>query len=105
MQPFLLYFQGFFMKPGAYGNRTHRELCSNPPLVLKTRAPTRGANTPEVANALRIQAGPAAHKAQARLAPGPGAYLFSGPFLPPGLPTSSLISRTQMLRKRTGSPW
>ena len=31
---------------GVYGNRTHRELCSNPPLVLKTRAPTRGANTP-----------------------------------------------------------
>ena len=30
-----------------YGNRTHRELCSNPPLVLKTRAPTRGANTPK----------------------------------------------------------
>src|SRR5262249_8211888 len=32
---------------GVYGNRTHWELCSNPPLVLKTRAPTRGANTPE----------------------------------------------------------
>ena len=32
---------------GVYGNRTHCELCSNPPLVLKTRAPTRGANTPE----------------------------------------------------------
>lgn len=31
-----------------YGNRTHWELCSNPPLVLKTRAPTRGANTPKV---------------------------------------------------------
>ena len=30
-----------------YGNRTHRELYSNPPLVLKTRAPTRGANTPK----------------------------------------------------------
>src|SRR5438105_2496680 len=28
-----------------YGNRTHWELFSNPPLVLKTRAPTRGANT------------------------------------------------------------
>src|SRR5262249_106691 len=28
-----------------YGNRTHRQLCSNRPLVLKTRAPTRGANT------------------------------------------------------------
>ena len=34
-------------EPGVYGNRTHCELCSNPPLVLKTRAPTRGANTPE----------------------------------------------------------
>jgi hypothetical protein len=33
-------------KSGVYGNRTHWELCSNPPLVLKTRAPTRGANTP-----------------------------------------------------------
>lgn len=32
---------------GVYGNRTHRELCSNPPAVLKTVAPTRGANTPE----------------------------------------------------------
>jgi integrase/recombinase XerD len=32
---------------GVYGNRTHLELCSNPTLVLKTRAPTRGANTPE----------------------------------------------------------
>lgn len=32
---------------GVYGNRTHRELCSNPPLVLKTRARTSGANTPE----------------------------------------------------------
>jgi integrase len=31
---------------GVYGNRTHSEPCSNPPLVLKTRAPTRGANTP-----------------------------------------------------------
>ena len=29
-----------------YGNRTHSELCSNPPLVLKTRAITRCANTP-----------------------------------------------------------
>src|SRR6266852_6284025 len=32
---------------GVYGNRTHRELCSNPPLVLKTRAAARRANTPE----------------------------------------------------------
>jgi hypothetical protein len=32
---------------GVYGNRTHSELCSNPPLVLKTRATTRCANTPE----------------------------------------------------------
>src|SRR4051812_45528193 len=31
---------------GVYGNRIHRELCSNPPPVLKTGAPTRGANTP-----------------------------------------------------------
>src|SRR5215472_1217040 len=34
------------MFTGVYGNRTHRELCSNPPLVLKTRAATRRANTP-----------------------------------------------------------
>src|SRR5438552_19023547 len=34
------------MYTGVYRNRTDRELCSNPPLVLKTRAPTRGANTP-----------------------------------------------------------
>lgn len=33
---------------GVYGNRTHWELCSNPPLVLKTRARTSGANTPEL---------------------------------------------------------
>src|SRR5262249_11318248 len=31
---------------GVYGNRTHSELCSNPPPVVKTGAPTRGANTP-----------------------------------------------------------
>ena len=36
---------------GVYGNRTHCELCSNPPLVLKTRAPTRGANTPRIGQA------------------------------------------------------
>src|SRR5437867_12919164 len=41
------------MEAGVYGNRTHRELCSNPPLVLKTRAPTRGANTPRPRN-LRV---------------------------------------------------
>src|SRR5262245_1429391 len=28
-----------------YGNRTHWELCSNPPLVLKTRAVARRADT------------------------------------------------------------
>src|SRR6516162_5957891 len=33
-------------KTEVYGNRTHWELCSNPPLVLKTRALARGANTP-----------------------------------------------------------
>ena len=30
-----------------YGNRTHWELCSNPPMVLKTMANTSCANTPE----------------------------------------------------------
>ena len=30
-----------------YGNRTHWELCSNPPLVLKTRADTSRADTPQ----------------------------------------------------------
>src|SRR5262245_62037309 len=33
------------LRAEVYGNRTHRQLCSNRPLVLKTRAPTRGANT------------------------------------------------------------
>ncbi len=35
---------------GVYGNRIHWELCSNPPLVLKTRAITRCANTPKAIN-------------------------------------------------------
>ena len=34
-------------RAGVYGNRIHWELCSNPPLVLKTRAGTSRANTPE----------------------------------------------------------
>jgi|GEM_PF-3075277 len=37
----------FFEKAGMYGNRTHWELCSNPPMVLKTMANTSCANTPE----------------------------------------------------------
>jgi hypothetical protein len=32
---------------GVYGNRTHCERLSHPPLVLKTRAGTSRANTPE----------------------------------------------------------
>src|SRR5439155_25641481 len=34
-----------------------------------------------------------------------GNYFPSIPFLPPGLPCSSVNSRIQMLRKRTGLPW
>jgi hypothetical protein len=32
---------------GVYGNRTHRERLSHPPLVLKTRPGTSRGNTPE----------------------------------------------------------
>src|SRR5437867_2382901 len=41
-----------------YGNRTHWELLSNPPLVLKTRATTRGANTSRSANVVVSQRAP-----------------------------------------------
>lgn len=34
-------------RTGMYGNRTHRELCSNPPPVLKTGASTSRTNTPD----------------------------------------------------------
>jgi hypothetical protein len=53
VRPILGEFKGFSVEEptargvtGVYGNRTHRELCSNPPLVLKTRANTSCANTP-----------------------------------------------------------
>ena len=47
-------------KAGVYGNRTHRELCSNPPLVLKTRAATRRTNTPDASQRGAAFAGDAA---------------------------------------------
>src|SRR2546421_10323280 len=38
---------GILSRAGVYGNRTHWGRCSHPPLVLKTRAGTSRANTPE----------------------------------------------------------
>src|SRR5438045_133142 len=39
---------GMVNEAGVYGNRTHCERSSHPPLVLKTRAGTSRANTPVV---------------------------------------------------------
>ncbi len=49
---FLIPCLGFDWKAGMYGNWTHWELCSNPPMVLKTMANTSCANTPET-NSIR----------------------------------------------------
>src|SRR4051812_33241064 len=40
-------FPSLLVAAGVYGNRTHWGRCSHPPLVLKTRAGTSRANTPE----------------------------------------------------------
>lgn len=61
---------------GAYGNRTHWRISSMRPLVLKTRALTRGANAPEArfgqftadASAVPILPGTASYFATAGLA-------------------------------------